>query len=114
MVEPQEGRPPKYFEIGSLSFSLPWRCSMRIASAVNCLDTDAISKRVLVVSGVFVARSARPPAPAQTTRPCLATAAEHPGWLAFTRVVTAWSLFTLFAASLASAASRATVAAIGR
>ena len=81
---------------------------------MNCFDTEAMSKRVLVVSGVFVARSARPPAPAQTTRPCLATAAEHPGCVAFTRAVTAWSLFVLFEASLACAASRATVAAIGR
>src|SRR3954471_11227078 len=111
MVEPQEGRPSTYFEIGSLSFSLPWRCSIRIASAVNCFDTDAISKRVLVVSGVFVARSARPPAPAQTTRPCFATAAEHPGWVALTRVATAWSLLVFFALTAANAAARATVAA---
>jgi hypothetical protein len=43
--------------------------------------------------------------------PCLATAAEHPGRVAFTRVAIAWSLFVLFAASVAA---RAAVAATGR
>src|SRR4051794_2720613 len=114
MVAPHGGSPSTYFAIGSLSLSLPWRCSIRIASAVNCLDTDALAKRGVVVSGAFVARSARPPAPAQTTRPCLATAAEHPGWAAFTKVVTARSLFAVLAARVARAASRARVGATGR
>src|SRR3954462_3781215 len=114
MVAPHGGSPSTYFAIGSLSLSLPWRCSIRIASAVNCLDTDAMSKRVLVVSGAFVARSARPPAPAQTTPPGLATAGEHPGWAAFTKGVTARSPFVGLAAGVARAASRARGGATGR
>ena len=72
--------------------SRPSRCSIRMAVAVNCFDTDAMSKRVCVVSGVPVARSARPPAPAQVTAPSTATAAEHPGPLAGTSSASAASL----------------------
>ena len=51
-----------------------------------------MSKRVDGVSGVAVARSAMPSAPAQTTVPCTPTAAEQPGMAGSTRVASSASL----------------------
>src|ERR1700712_1651978 len=99
IVAPHAGSPSTYIPTGSLSLSLPSRWSMRIAVAVNCFDTDAMSKRVDVVSGAPVARSARRPAPAHFTVPSTATAAEHPGLVAGTSATTARSLDVFFSCS---------------
>ncbi len=72
--------------------------------AVNCLDTDAMSNRVAVVRGVPASLSASPDAPAHTTEPSSATAAEHPGSDADTSRVIISSLRSDFSTSSARSA----------
>ena len=57
--------------------------------AVNCLDTEAMSNRVAVVSGVPDVTLANPRALAHTTPPSTAAAAEHSGPSAGTAASTA-------------------------
>jgi hypothetical protein len=78
-VEAQSGIPGTYAPMGSDRASVPSRCSMRMAVAVNCFEIEAMSKRVVVVTGMPASRSARPAAPAQATSPRIPTAAEQPG-----------------------------------
>ncbi len=67
IVSDHSGRSSTYAPTGSASDSSPSCWSMRIAVAVNCFETDAMSNRVAVVTGVPAARSARPPALARMT-----------------------------------------------
>src|SRR6478735_6686703 len=85
----QAGRPATWADSGSVRARAPSNESSSTAVAVNCLDTDAMSNRVAVVSGVPEATSASPRALAHTTRPSTAPAAEHPGPSAGTAASTA-------------------------
>src|SRR6476619_3594422 len=73
------GSPDTCLDSGSVSVRAPSNESSSTAVAVNCLDTDAMSNRVAVVTGSPEATSANPRALAHTTRPSTAAAAEHPG-----------------------------------
>lgn len=63
----QSGSSGTYWDIGSSSVSFPASTSSRIAVAVNCLDTDAMSNTVSVVILAPDARSAMPRTPDQIT-----------------------------------------------
>ena len=78
-VDAHAGNSVRYFDSGSSSESLPDPASSRAALAVNCLDTEPMSKTVSVVIASPVAMSAAPRSPVQTTLPAEPTAAEQPG-----------------------------------
>ena len=63
----------------SFSVSLPASTSNSSAVAVNCLDTEAISKTVFAVIALPVDMSANPRTPVQMPFPLMPTAAEQPG-----------------------------------
>jgi hypothetical protein len=68
----------------SSSDILPSSTNNRIAVAVNCFDTEAMSNAVSFVILAPVSTSARPRVPAQTTSPSIPTAAEQPGLSSWT------------------------------
>ena len=69
----------KYLLSESFSESLPCSASCKIATAANCLDTDAMQKLVLGVTGVRVSESAQPKHCSYTFLPSFTSTTAAPG-----------------------------------